>query len=82
MNITTTQVAATPLGEVGPLKSSTNATARAVPDQMRNGRRRPPGCVDRSLIRPAIGLRTTSQALGRKTMSPARPAAIPSRSVR
>ena len=38
---------------------------------MRNGRRRPAGLVERSLIRPATGLRMTSHALGRKTTSPA-----------
>ena len=35
------------------------------------GRRRPPGLVERSLIRPATGFRMTSQALGRKTTRPA-----------
>ena len=80
--VTTTQVAASPVGDVGPAKSSTKAIARAVPERMRKGRRRPAGLVERSLIRPAIGLSTTSHAFGRKTISPAIPAAMPSRSVR
>ena len=71
-----------PCGEVGPAKSRTNARASRLPERMRNGRRRPAGLVERSLIRPATGLRTTSQALGRKTTRPATPAGTPSRSVR
>ena len=49
---------------------------------MRNGRRLPSGCCERSLMRPAMGLSTTSQALGAKTMTPARAAVTPMRSVR
>lgn len=47
-----------------------------------NGRRRPAGCSDRSLIRPATGLRRTSHAFGAKTMTDATTAGTASRSVR
>ncbi len=42
-----------------------------MPARSSHGRRGPRGSTVRSLIRPAIGLRTTSQALGRNTITPA-----------
>ena len=66
----------------GPANSSANATARPRPPRSSQGRRGPRASTVRSLIRPAIGLRTTSQALGRKTIIPAQIAAMPRLSVR
>ena len=61
---------------------SAKNTASASPARSRNGRRGPRGSVDRSLIRPAIGLSTTSHAFGAKTITPASAAVMPSVSVR
>ena len=71
MKSTTTQVVARPVGRGRPGEEQHERSASRVPERMRNGRRRPPGLVERSLIRPAIGFRMTSQALGRKTTRPA-----------
>ena len=66
----------------GAAKISANATASGSPARSSHGRRGPRGSEVRSLMRPAIGLRTTSQALGSSTMSPAASAAMPRLSVR
>ncbi len=82
-NITSTHSASTPFEpRSGPAKSSAKKSASSRPAFSRKGRRGPRGSVERSLMRPAIGFSTTSQALGRKTMTPARPAAMPRVSVR
>ena len=67
---------------VGAAKISANAAARPSPARSSQGRRGPRGSTVRSLMRPAIGLRTTSQALGRNTISAAHTAAMPRLSVR
>ena len=80
---TSTQAASRTLpSSVGAANSSAKATASASPARSSHGRRGPRGSTVRSLIRPAIGLSTTSQAFGTKTMNPAARAAIPRLSVR
>ncbi len=78
-----TQSASTPFEPIsGAANSSANAAASASPARSSHGRRGPRGSTVRSLIRPAIGLSTTSQAFGRKTMNAAATAAMPRLSVR
>ncbi|KQP27738.1 hypothetical protein ASF38_02505 [Aeromicrobium sp. Leaf272] len=67
---------------MGPANMSAKNTASSSPPRSRKGRRRPWGCVEASLMRPAIGLSTTSHAFGRKTITAATTAAMPSVSVR
>jgi hypothetical protein len=56
--------------------------ASSSPARISHGLLGPRSSTVRSLIRPAIGLRTTSQALGSSTISPAVSAAMPRLSVR
>ena len=81
-NTSTQPASSTVESIVGTAKISANATASARPARSSHGRRGPRGSTLRSLIRPAIGLRITSQAFGRNTISPAHTAAIPRLSVR
>ena len=67
---------------VGAAKISAKQTARTSPALISHGRRGPRGSTVRSLTRPAIGLSTTSQALGSSTIRPAASAAMPRLSVR
>jgi len=82
MNSTSTQSASRPVFISGAANRSANPAASASPARSSHGRRGPRGSTVRSLIRPAIGLRITSQAFGRNTMNPASSAAIPRLSVR
>ena len=66
----------------GAAKISANATASGRPARSSQGRRGPRGSSVRSLMRPAIGFSTTSQALGSSTIRPAARAAMPRLSVR
>ncbi len=66
----------------GAAKISAKQTASSNPARSSHGRRGPRGSSVRSLMRPAIGLSTTSQAFGANTISPAHSAAMPRVSVR
>src|SRR5699024_1644309 len=78
----TTQIPASSGGPVGPANITIKHTASSSPARTRNGRRRPAGDRLRSLICPAIGFSTISQAFGANTIKPATIAEIPSVSVK
>ena len=70
------------LSRSGAAKMRANAPASISPARISQGRRGPAGSTVRSLTRPATGLSRTSHAFGRKTITPAQRAAMPSSSVR
>ncbi len=78
--VTATQAAA-PAPVSGERNIAANATGRASAPASRIRVRRPVRSASRSLAAPTSGLNSASQALGRATTSPARPAGTPSASV-